>query len=80
MYPVSSLYNGKKKSLHTVGLFTITIRSDTSREIVRQRRWRRLVTEPAGVDKLVDYLWSDTKDVKNSTFLDSGHYMLSNGH
>ena len=47
-----------------------------STEIVRQRRWRRLATEQAGVDKLPDYLWSDTRDVKK---LDSGHY-ISNGH
>ena len=37
----------------------------------------RLATEYAGVDKLPDYLRSDTRDV---TFLDSGHYMYSNGH
>ena len=43
-------------------------------EIVRQSH---LATEYAGVDKLPDYLRSDTKDM---TFLDSGHYMHSNGH
>ena len=47
-----------------------------SSEIVRQRRWRRLATEDAGVEKLPDYLGSDTKDViigkKSFVFLDSG--------
>ena len=50
-------------------------------EIVCQRRC--LATEYAGVDKLPDYLWSDTKrresEAKKSTFLDNGNYMLSNG-
>ena len=41
---------------------------------------RRLATEYPGVEKLPDYLRSDTRDVKKSTFLDNGHYMLSNGH
>ena len=45
-------------------LFVVLI----SREIVRQRRWRRLTTEPAGVDKLPDYLWSDTKAVTKKHF------------
>ena len=51
-----------------------------SKEIVCQRLWRRLATEYAGLDKLPDYLGSDTKEAKKSTFLDSAHYMLSNGH
>ena len=46
----------------------------------RQRRWCRLATGYAGVDKLPDYLRSDTKDGKKSTFLDSGHFLLSNSH
>ena len=31
------------------------------------------------VDKVPDYLRSGTKDGNQSTFLDSGHYMVSNG-
>ena len=52
-----------------------------SREIVRQRRWRRLATEDAGVEKLPDYLRSDTKDViigkKSFVFHDSGQLYLA---
>ena len=44
-----------------------------SREIVR------LATEYAGVDKLPEYLRSVMKVGKKSTYLDSGHYILSNG-
>ena len=51
-----------------------------SREIVRQRRWRRLATEDAGVEK-PDYLRSDTKDViigkRSFVFLDSGQFISS---
>ena len=47
-----------------------------SRGIVCQRHWRRLATEYAGVDKLPDYLQSDTKTWKKSTFHDSGHYWI----
>ena len=50
-----------------------------SREIVCQRRSRHLATEDAGVDKLPDYLRSSLTEKNKSTFLDSGHYMLSNG-
>ena len=50
--------------LDTVCLFTIYSLPAfvvlISREIVRQRRWRRLATEDAGVDKLPDYLGIDT--------------------
>ena len=46
-----------------------------NREIVSQRRWCRLATEDAGVDKLPDYLRSDTSEKQ----LDSSHCMLSNG-
>ena len=52
-----------------------------SSEIVRQRRWRRLATEDAGVEKLPDYLKSDTKDVitgnKSFVFLDSDQLYLA---
>ena len=52
-----------------------------SREIVRQRRWRRLATEDAGVEKLPDYLRSDTKDVirgkKSFVFFDSSQLYLA---
>ena len=71
-----------EKYLHTVCLFTIYLLPSaeklSTKEIVRQRRWRCLATEYAEVDELPDYLHSDTKDVNQSTFLDSGHYMLSN--
>ena len=58
-------------TIYLLPIFVVLI----SREIVRQRRCH-LAIEYAGVDKLPDYLRSDTKDV---TFLDSGHYMHSNG-
>ena len=47
--------------------------------MVRQRRWRRLATEYAGVDndKLPDYLRSDTKDGNEFTFLDIGKLNLA---
>ena len=61
-------------------LFFISIRSvhlqrnslpKTMASFINRVRWV--------LDKLADYLRSDTKDGKKSTFLDSGHYMLSNG-
>ena len=48
-------------SLYNLSAFVVFIR----REIVGQRR--RLATEYAGVDKLPDFLRSDTKDGKKST-------------
>ena len=47
-------------------------------EVVCQRRWRHLATKYARVDKLLQ-VRSDPKDGKKSTFLNSGHYMLSKG-
>ena len=57
-------------------LFVISIHS-VDQQINSQRRRRRLAMLQAGVDKIPDYFRSDTRDV---TFLDSGHYMNSNGH
>ena len=74
-----------KKWLHMVWLVTIYLLPSfvvlISREIVRQRRWCRLATEDAGVEKLPDLLRSDTKDViigkRSFVFLDSGQFMSS---
>ena len=82
---ITRLLAKTKKWLHMVWLVTIYLLPSfvvlISREIVRQRRWRRLATEDAGVEKLPDLLRSDTKDViigkKSFVFLDSGQFISS---
>jgi hypothetical protein len=72
-YPTATCQN-KKNISHGVSFYNWL-------EIVCQSCWRRLPTEDAGVDKLPDYLRSDTKDVirgkKSFVFLDSGQLYLA---
>ena len=68
LYIITRLLAKTKPYLHTACHFTITIRSVISREIVRQRRWRRLETGHAAVDKLPDYLRSAKKDVNQAKY------------
>ena len=84
---ITQIHAKTKKWLHTVCLFRIYLFPAfvelISREIVRQRRWRHLQRNTLG---LMSYrttcrviLKTGVRD-KKFTFLDSGRYMLSNGH
>ena len=78
-------HQNEKIWLHISCLFTIYLLPSIvliSRDIVCQRRWRRLATEYAGVDKLLDHLQSDTKDVNQRLKIHSPWHrsnMFSNG-
>ena len=55
--------NNTSQGVYFYNLFVTILSVYQCREIVRQRCWRLLATEYAGVDKLPNCLHSDTKDV-----------------